>query len=86
MKLVRTDRLNKAWAQLTDEERKLAEKALRQMATDLRHPGLRVKKIKGVEHIWEARAGLSLRLTFEIASDTITLRNIGHHDEALENP
>ncbi len=86
MKLIRTERFKKAWGQLNEQEKRLAEKALRQMIMDLRYPSLGVKKMKGTEDIWEARASLSLRLTFQIQGDTIILRNIGHHDEALENP
>jgi mRNA interferase RelE/StbE len=52
----------------------------------MRYPGLRVKKIKGTEYIWEARASRSLRMTFQIEEDTIILRNIGQHDETLNRP
>jgi hypothetical protein len=67
-------------------EKALARKAIRNLAMDIGYPALRVKKIKGTEHIWEARASRSLRLTFQIEGDTIILRNIGHHDETLERP
>jgi mRNA-degrading endonuclease RelE of RelBE toxin-antitoxin system len=86
VKITRTARFKKAWKELSEEEKDLARKALRNLATDLRYPGLRVKKIQGVEHIWEARVSHSLRLTFEIEGDTIILRNIGRHDETLEQP
>ncbi|GAI20099.1 unnamed protein product, partial [marine sediment metagenome] len=46
----------------------------------------RAKKIKGAEALWEARASRSLRMTFRIESDTVILRNIGHHNETLERP
>jgi len=42
--------------------------------------------MQGTDYIWEARASLSLRITFQIEGDTIILRNIGHHDEALGQP
>ena len=86
MKITRTARFRKVWKELTEEERELARKALRNLATDLRYPALRVKKMQGVEHIWEARVSRSLRMTFEIEGDTIVLRNIGRHDETLERP
>ena len=86
MKITRTARFKKAWKELTDEEKELGRKALRNLAADLRYPALRVKKMQGVEHIWEARVSRSLRMTFEIQRDTIILRNIGRHDETLQRP
>jgi mRNA-degrading endonuclease RelE of RelBE toxin-antitoxin system len=77
MRITRTARFKKAWRELTEEERDLARKALRNLAADLRYPALRVKKMQGVEYIWEARVSRSIRMTFQMASDTIILRNIG---------
>jgi len=56
------------------------------MGENLRHPGLRVKKIQGTETIWEARAGLAIRITFEIKGEAILLRNVGRHDKTLKRP
>ena len=86
MKITRTARFKKAWQELTEEEKEMGRKALRNLATDLRYPALKVKKMQGVEHIWEARVSRSLRMTFEIEGDRIVLRNIGRHDETLERP
>jgi len=86
VKIARTAKFKKAWQELTEEEKDLAGKALRNLATDLRYPALRVKKIQRVEHIWEARVSRSLRMTFEIEGNRIILRNIGRHDETLERP
>jgi mRNA interferase RelE/StbE len=86
MRIARTTGFKKAWKQLNEGEKALARKAIRNLAMDIGYPALRVKKIKGTEHIWEARASRSLRLTFQIEGDTIILRNIGHHDETLERP
>jgi len=86
MRITRTDKFKKAWKELSDAEKDLARKALKNLTTDLRYPALRVKKIQGVEHIWEARVSRSVRMTFEIQGDTIILRNIGRHDETLERP
>ena len=86
MKITRTARFKKAWKELTEEEKDLARKALRNLGTDLMYPALRVKKMQGVEHIWEARVSRSLRMTFQIEGDAIVLRNIGRHDETLERP
>jgi mRNA interferase RelE/StbE len=86
VKIARTARFKKAWQELSDEEKGLARKALRNLAEDMRYPALRVKRMKGFERLWEARVSRSLRLTFEIQGNTIILRNIGHHDETLGRP
>jgi mRNA interferase RelE/StbE len=86
VKISRTARFKRAWQELTGEEKELGRKALSNLATDLRYPALRVKKIQGTENIWEARVSRSLRATFELEGDMIILRNIGRHDETLERP
>ena len=86
MKIARTVRCQKAWKELNEDEKELARKALRNMASDLRYPALRVKKMKEVGGIWEARVSQTLRITFQIQEDIIILRNIGRHDETLERP
>jgi len=86
MRIARTVRFEKGWKQLNKEEKALARKAINNLAIDIRHPALRINKMKGTEYIWEARVSRSLRLTFQIEGDTIVLRNIGRHDETLERP
>jgi len=86
MKVTRTARFKKAWQELTQEEKELGRKALRNLATDLGYPALRVKKMQETGHIWEARVSRSLRVTFQLEGDTLVLRNIGRHDETLERP
>ena len=86
MRITRTARFKKAWKQLNEAEKTLALKAIKNLAMDVRYPALRAKKIKGARDIWEARVSRSLRLTFQIESDAIVLRNIGRHDETLEQP
>jgi mRNA interferase RelE/StbE len=86
LKITRTDRFKKTWEKLTKSEKTLARKAITNLVRDIRHPALRVKKIKGVEGIWEARVSLSLRMTFQIIGDTVFLRNIGHHDKTIGHP
>lgn len=86
MRIARTERFKKAWGQLSGDEKKLAGKAIELLALDVRHPGLRVKKMRGAEGIWEARASRSLRFTFEMYEGEIVLRNVGRHDEALGRP
>lgn len=86
MKIARTERFKKAWRQLTEEQKALGRKAINNLVTDTRYPGLRVKRIKGTENIWEARVSSSIRMTFQMMGDVIVLRNIGQHDETLGRP
>jgi len=86
MRIARTVRFKKGWKELNKQEKALAWKAINNLAIDIRYPALRIKKMKGTEYIWEARVSRSLRLTFQIEGDTIILRNIGRHDETLEQP
>ncbi len=86
MRIARTDGFKNVWKQLTEEQKALARKAIENLIADMRYPGLRVKKIKGTENIWEARVSRSLRMSFQIDGDTIILRNIGQHDETLGRP
>ena len=86
MRFARTSRFVAAWKQLSETEKELGRKALKNMAIDMRYPALRIKKIKGIENIWEARVSRSLRLTFQRQGDMIILRNIGPHDETLGRP
>ena len=86
MRISRTARFKKVWQRLTEEEKELGRRALRNLAADPRYPALRVKKMQGTGHIWEARVSRSLRLTFEVEGHTLVLRNIGRHDDTLERP
>jgi mRNA interferase RelE/StbE len=86
VRIARTEGFKKAWRQLTEEQKALARKANENLIADMRYPGLRAKRIKGTEHIWEARVSRSLRMTFQIEGDIIILRNIGQHDETLGRP
>jgi len=44
------------------------------------YPSLRVKKMQGLDDVWEASVTMSYRITFQRAGDTLILRRIGTHD------
>jgi len=71
---------------LPKEIRKKADKQIKLLAENFRHPSLNCKKIQGRESIWEARVDFHYRMTFEIISDIIFLRSIGNHDEVIKSP
>jgi|APFre7841882724_1041349.scaffolds.fasta_scaffold74432_1 mRNA-degrading endonuclease RelE of RelBE toxin-antitoxin system len=86
MQVLLTARSERAYAALGPEEQRQVQKALRNMSEDLRYPGLGVKRIRGTRGIWEARASRGLRITLETQGDSIILRNVGRHDDALARP
>jgi len=86
MKIARTERFKKAYRKLEPREQQLVKKAIRQLLADRTHPGLRVKRIRGTQGIWEMRAGRDIRITFEVHRDMYLLRNVGHHDATLKRP
>lgn len=86
MRFVVTDRFRSAYKSLPEVLRKKADKAIRLLADNPRHPSLHLKKIQGTPGIWEARVDKCCRMTLEIHPDFYLLRNIGKHDETLENP
>lgn len=86
MKIARTENFKTAWRRLAEKDKRSARKAIENLIVNMDYPSLRVKRIKGTNGIWEARASRTLRITFQLDSDIITLRNIGHHDETLNRP
>jgi mRNA interferase RelE/StbE len=82
----RTTRFERAYAKLTTAQAERVDEAIRRFARDPSHPSLRVKRMAGTEHIWEARASQDLRITFERAGDRVTFRNVGRHDATLHSP
>ena len=86
MRLQYTQRFERAYISMEASDAARVAKAIKLLARDSRHPGLRVKKVEGTSGIWEARASRSLRLTFEIHEDLLILRNVGPHNRVLKNP
>lgn len=86
MNFLETSRFKRAYKSLPEEAKERVKTSLRMLAVNSKHPSLNVKKIKGTKDIWEARAGLDYRITFQMIRDYFILRNVGHHDPALKNP
>jgi mRNA interferase RelE/StbE len=81
-----SSRFEKAYSKITPELRVRFEEKLRLLvSSDLRHPSLRIKKIKGVEGIYEASIDMDHRFTFEKIEGGIRLRVIGPH-KVVERP
>lgn len=61
------------------------DKQVERLLSNPQHPSLKVKKMKNLKGIWEARVTGSYRLTFHVEKDTYILRRVGAHD-ILKNP
>ena len=86
MNFIETAHFKRAYRSLPEQAQGRLKEALRMLAVNMRHPSLRVKKIRGTKDIWEARVSPEYRLTFQIIQDYLILRNVGHHGPALKNP
>jgi mRNA-degrading endonuclease RelE of RelBE toxin-antitoxin system len=86
MEVFLTEQFEKAYEKLTPTGKKNVRKALLLLGNDPKYPGLRVKKMESKPGIWEARASIKLRMTFEMDGERIILRNVGDHDRVLKNP
>lgn len=86
MRLVKTKTFEKDYILLPPKIRKRVDKQLKFLATDLRHPSIRAKKIKGSKDIWEGRITNFYRFTFKIKGDEICLRHVGVHNKTLKAP
>ncbi len=86
MNFLETSRFKRAYKSLPEDAKERVKISLRMLAVNPKHPSLHVKKIKGTKDIWETRAELDYRITFQIVRDYFILRNVGHHDPTLSNP
>jgi addiction module RelE/StbE family toxin len=80
-------RFLKSYARLPAAVQEKIRKQLALLAENPRHPSLQTKPIQGASGIFEARIDRDYRLTYERESDdTLLLRVVGKHDEALKKP
>ena len=87
LKLTLTDWFRKSALELDPETREKLMKQIGLLASDPRHPSLRVKKIKGTGSIFEARVDRDIRFTFEFGERReIILRVEGPLDPTLKKP
>jgi mRNA interferase RelE/StbE len=86
-RLTRTERFKKSVLELDKKTREKLKKQLAHLVTDLRHPSLQIKKIKGTESFFEARVDSFYRFTFEYgANNEIILRAVGPNNSAMKKP
>ena len=80
-------RFLKSFARLPKVVQEKIKKQIVLLAENPRHPSLQTKPIQGATGIYEARVDIDYRMTYEReADDTLVLRVVGKHDQALQNP
>ena len=85
MRFHRTKEFASLYKKLPADIRKRANKQLRLLLENPRHPSLRLHKMGGYTNRWEISVTMHYRITFEIERDEYVLRRIGTHD-ILDRP
>ena len=75
-----SNKFKKQYKGLPHEIRQAFNEKLALFLTDMLHPSLRVKKIKGVQNRWEGSITMKYRFTFHFDEDIVVFRTIGTHD------
>ena len=82
-----TRRFLKSFARLPTALEEKIRKQIALLAENPRHPSLQTKPIQGAPGIYEARVDKDYRMTYESdTDDTLVMRVVGLHDEALKKP
>ena len=86
MKLELTSAFRKDYRKLPRPIRHKAKKQLRFLAQNIKHPSLRVKRMRGKydkNTLWEARIDRFYRLSFFKQKNTLYLLRIGPHEKVI---
>jgi addiction module RelE/StbE family toxin len=82
-----TRRFLRSFARLPAAVQEKIKKQIDLLPENPRHPSLQTKPIQGAAGIYEARVDSDYRMTYERdVDDTLVLRVVGKHDDALKNP
>ena len=86
-KIILTDRFVTFYKKLPDSIRKKVKRQIQLLAENPRHPSLQTKPIQGTNGIYEARIDIHYHMTYErLPDDTLLLRVVAQHDDALKKP
>ena len=87
----RTERFKKAFRRLPADIKEKVFKAFCLFKENPMHPSLMIRKMQGLEDIWEGRIDQQYRFTFHYEKDEnkgeiiCVFRNIDDHDECLKS-
>jgi mRNA interferase RelE/StbE len=80
-------RFKKSYKKLPVEIQDKIKKAISLLAQNPRHPSLQTKPVQGMKGICEARVDINYRLSYErLPDDTLLLRYVSTHNDAMRNP
>ncbi len=79
MKIYRTKRLVKSYANAPPEVQRAFDKQLRLLVDNLQHPSLRAKKYDAANDVWQARVNRDWRLYFKIEGDAYYIIDMTPH-------
>ncbi len=86
-KIILSDRFIALYKNLPEAIQKKIKRQIKLLAENPRHPSLQTNPILGTNGIYEARVDINYRMTYErIADDTLLLRVVAKHDDALKKP
>lgn len=86
-KIKLTRRFLKSFARLPKAIQEKIKKQIALLAENPRHPSLRTEPAQGTDGIYEARIDRDYHMTYERqADDSLVLRVVDRHDEALRKP
>jgi Txe/YoeB family toxin of Txe-Axe toxin-antitoxin module len=71
----------RAYARLSEANRKAARRAYALFGKNPAHPALRFKKLAGYEHVWSVRINEQYRAVGERHGDTLIWVWVGTHNE-----
>lgn len=83
MKIILSKRAEKNFEKLPLQIKKKVLKQFRLLDIDIRHPSLRIKKLKGTNY-FEGRIDYHYRFVFRVENQTLYIVALGPHDEGLD--
>lgn len=82
MQVKRLPKFDASYINLPTSIQKKVRKTILILSSNLRHPSLHVKKMRGID-AYEARVDIHYRLTFGIVVHVLELYTVGMHDKGL---
>lgn len=81
MKITYSQRFEKSYKKLNDQEKTQVRSKLKILAENPSHPSLRCKRIQGTRELFECSVNMDIRIIWHYENDElILLLDIGHHD------
>jgi len=80
MKLIRTNHFKRDYRKLPPRIQEQTDNKLRYLVGDIRHPSLRVKRVRRYRDVFEGSITKHYRFLFKITSEGYILLRVGRHD------